>query len=109
MTLISGAKVPSRDLFLMEHLVTLILTLRLEEKILESVLLVDGISPELKGKSKVYFSKWQESACKDIEKAFSVLQQKFQALTCSFEQWEAGDIHDMAMTCIILHNMMVAF
>ena len=36
------------------------------------------------------------------------MQRKFQVLTCLFEQWLAGDIHDIIMTCVILHNVMVS-
>ena len=81
-------------------------------------MLVDGIYPELArfvksfqepiGKIQIYYSKWQEGTWKEIERAFGVLQKKFQVLTHPFKQWSAGDIHDIVMTCVILHNAMVS-
>lgn len=78
---------------------------------------VDGIYPELTwfvkslqeliGNSKVYYSKLLEGTRKDIEREFGVFRREFQVLTCSFELWLAGDIHDTDMTCVILHNVMV--
>ena len=60
------------------------------------------------GKSKIYYSKWQEGTQKEIERSFGVFQRKFQVLTCPFKQWLAVDIHDIIMTCVVLHNAMVS-
>ena len=90
----------------------------INEKNSEDFLMATGIYPELAWfvksfqepieKSKIYYSKWQEGAQKNIERAFGVLQRKFQVLTHPFKQWLAGDIHDIVMTCVILYNAMVS-
>ena len=119
MTLIFGDRVLCTNPSLMGHLVIWILISRSAEKNFgKFFLLVDGIYPELArfvksfqepiGKSKIYYSKWQEGAQKDIVRAFGVLLRKFQILTRPFEQWSAGDIHYIIMTCVILHNAMVS-
>ena len=79
---------------------------------------VDGIYPELsrfvktieepRNRKSLVFSKWQEATRKDIERAFGVLQRKFQVLVKKIELWYVGDIADVVNTTIMLHNMMVA-
>jgi len=64
--------------------------------------LVDGIYPELARFVKTIsepmspqsrtFAKWQESSRKSIERAFGVLQRKFQILVRKIEQWYVEDI-----------------
>ena len=46
---------------------------------------------------------------KDEERAFGVLQRKFQVLVRTTELWYVGDIvaADIVNCCICLHNMMV--
>jgi hypothetical protein len=80
--------------------------------------LVDGIYPPLSrfvkaidlpiGIGERKFTSWQESARKDIERAFAVLQIKFNILTRPVQFWHVSDIHNVVMTTIILHNMMVS-
>ena len=80
--------------------------------------LVDGIYPELSrfvktmqepvGHKASRYAKWQESARKDVERAFGVLQRKFQVLVRRIELWYVGDIAHVVNCCITLHNMMVA-
>jgi Plant transposon protein len=81
--------------------------------------LVDGIYPELSRfvktlgeavghKDKAYAS-WQEAARKDIERAFGVLQRKFQILVKKMEYHKKEHIKDIVLTCIIMHNMMVDY
>ena len=80
-------------------------------------LLVDGIYPELSrfvktisepgDKRSRYYAKWQEATRKDIERAFGVLQRKFNVLVRPVEQWYVEDITKIVETCIVLHNMMV--
>jgi Plant transposon protein len=53
------------------------------------------------------YVKWQESKRKSIERAFGVLQRKFQILTRPVELWYHEDICEVVGACIILHNMMV--
>ncbi|KAI2503188.1 Ribosomal protein-like protein [Fragilaria crotonensis] len=81
-------------------------------------LAVDGIYPELSrfvktieepvNRKSIVFAKWQEATRKDIERAFGVLQRKFQVLVRKIELWYVGDIGALVNTAIILHNMMVA-
>jgi hypothetical protein len=77
-------------------------------------LTTDGIYPELacfvktvqepiNDKAKGY-SRWQEATRKDIERAFGVVQRKFQILIRKFEQWYVNDISDIVLACIMLHN-----
>ena len=80
-------------------------------------MLADGIYPELsrvaktvdepRGHGKKLYAKWQESCRKDIERAFGVLQRKFQVLKRPIEQWFLSDINRIVESTIILHNMMV--
>jgi hypothetical protein len=80
--------------------------------------LVDGIYPPwsrfVKGiKEPVYygerkFTQWQESARKDIERAFGVLQLKFQFMARPVLMHKLSTIRDRVGTCIILHNMCVS-
>jgi Plant transposon protein len=79
--------------------------------------LVDGIYPNIAcfvktlsvplGNVQKKYVKWQEGKRKAIERAFGVLQQKFQILTRPVELWYKEDIKDVVEACIILHNMMV--
>ena len=55
------------------------------------------------------FASWQESARKDIERAFGVLQRKFHFLLNSIELWYVSDLHEIVLSCLILHNMMVEY
>jgi hypothetical protein len=81
-------------------------------------MLVDGIYPEysrfVKGlKNPVtyrekQFTKWQESCRKDIERAFGVLQGKFQTMARPFHQFDLTIIGAKVATCMILHNMCVS-
>jgi len=81
-------------------------------------LMVDGIYPELARFVKTIaepltevaklYATWQEASRKDIERAFGVLQRKFQILVRDVEQWYVDEIKNIVETCIILHNMMVA-
>ena len=80
-------------------------------------MLADGIYPELsriaktvdepRGHGKKLYAKWQESCRKDIERAFGVLQRKFQVLKRPIEQWFIRDINYLVQSTITLHNMMV--
>lgn len=80
-------------------------------------MLADGIYPQLsrivktvdepRGLGKKLYAKWQESCRKDIERAFGVLQRKFQILKRPIEQWFPTDITRIVESTIILHNMMV--
>lgn len=79
--------------------------------------LVDGIYPALSrfvktipfafDKEMDIFIKWQESARKDVERAFGILVRKFQFLSRPNEYWYLEDIKNQIYGCILLHNMMV--
>jgi len=79
--------------------------------------LADGIYPEwaafvktirhpMEQKTK-HFATQQESACKDIERAFGVLQTRFAVIRGPAYGWDCSNINDIMPTCIILHNMIV--
>jgi Plant transposon protein len=80
-------------------------------------IMVDGIYPELSRFVKTIsvpvsqahrmYSKWQESCRKSVERAFGVLQRKFQILSRPVELYHEEDIRNVVNTCLILHNMMV--
>jgi len=53
------------------------------------------------------YAAWQESACKDIEHVFGVIQCKFHILTCLFELHKISEIQQAVESCIIFHNWMV--
>ena len=80
--------------------------------------LVDGIYPSFSrfvksirepvGKEEKNFAKFQESARKDIERAFGVLQCKFQYIHRPINLIDLKAIAAMVATCLILHNMCVS-
>ena len=53
------------------------------------------------------FASWQEASRKDVERAFGVIQRKFQILKREIEQWFLSDIKNIVQATIILHNTMV--
>jgi Plant transposon protein len=55
------------------------------------------------------FSAWQESARKDIERAFGILQNRWQAIEHAIHTHNPDRIpHSMVASCLILHNMCVS-
>ncbi|XP_012703554.1 uncharacterized protein LOC101781176 [Setaria italica] len=79
--------------------------------------LADGIYPEwaafvktirypMKQKTQ-HFATAQESARKDIERAFGVLQTRFAVIQGPAYGWDRNHINDIMVTYIILHNMIV--
>ena len=81
-------------------------------------ILVDGIYPpysrfvrsipEPIGERQKAFSGWQESCRKDVERAFGVLQAKFQVLARPMLQHNLDQIANKVASCMILHNMCVS-
>jgi hypothetical protein len=79
--------------------------------------LADGIYPEwsafvktvshLIDRKKQYFAKVQESARKDIERAFGVLQARWGVIRELTYGWDREHLFDIMTTCIIMHNMIV--
>ena len=51
---------------------------------------------------------WQESARKDIERAFGVLQAKFKCLSRAIVLRKLETIESLVTCCLIMHNMCVA-
>lgn len=80
-------------------------------------LLADGIYPpwscfvqtiHLSGDEKrKHFAKVQEATCKDVERAFGVLQGRFAIISNPCKQWNMDTILDIMFVCIILHNMII--
>ena len=79
--------------------------------------LADGIYPswacfvqpihEPQGEMKEHFSKCQEGARKDVERAFGVLQARWEIIKNPVRQWDLGVIENIMMACIIMHNMIL--
>ncbi|XP_047964885.1 uncharacterized protein LOC125209325 [Salvia hispanica] len=79
--------------------------------------LADGIYPQwpvfLKtircplGDRRRYFARAQESARKDVERAFGVLQSRFALVKGPTRFFYQGDIADIMYACIIMHNMII--
>jgi hypothetical protein len=80
--------------------------------------LADGIYPQysqfVKGikvpitASKKLFTEWQEAARKDIERAFGVLQSRFQIVAHPFHAHSLIKISNTVTACLIMHNMCVS-
>ncbi|XP_076939492.1 uncharacterized protein LOC143608317 [Bidens hawaiensis] len=54
-----------------------------------------------------YLKKKQESARKDIERAFGVRKKNFHLISRPLQFWSRDKIMDVVYTCIILHNMVL--
>ena len=89
-----------------------------EEEFNQLYLLVDGIYPSFSrfvkgykepiGDFELALTTWQESARKDIERAFGVLQLKFQCVARPIKLRALKRIEAMVTTALILHNMCVS-
>ncbi|XP_028055508.1 uncharacterized protein LOC114259680 [Camellia sinensis] len=64
--------------------------------------LVEGRTPSVN-----YSINAQESARKDIERAFGVLQARFAIVRGPARSWERKTLKNIMKTCIILHNMII--
>ncbi|WVZ95325.1 hypothetical protein U9M48_041107 [Paspalum notatum var. saurae] len=53
------------------------------------------------------FARKQESARKDVERAFAALQSRFAILRYAARYWHRSTLSDIMYACIILHNMIV--
>jgi hypothetical protein len=53
------------------------------------------------------FSQRQESVRKDVEKAFGVLQARFDIVCRPARLWKQADVINIMQACVILHNMIV--
>jgi hypothetical protein len=62
---------------------------------------------KLQGEKRSHFAKMQEKACKDVERAFGVLQSRWGIVENPCWQWKLETIIDIMMACIVLHNMII--
>jgi len=79
--------------------------------------LADGIYPEWavfvksirapQSAEHKLFSEHQEGARKDVECAFGILQSRFCILRRPARLYEQGDLENIMLACIILHNMII--
>lgn len=79
--------------------------------------LVDGINPPYScfiptvskpaSPKDKHFAKQQESARKDVERTFGVLQRRFHILKRPSQIWYTKDMLFLIKACVILHNMIV--
>jgi hypothetical protein len=67
----------------------------------------DGFKEPI-SQAEQHYTRWQEGARKDIERAFGVFQGKFQFITRPIHLHNLQDIANRVACCIILHNMCVA-
>jgi hypothetical protein len=80
-------------------------------------LLADGIYPQWscfvqpisapQGEKREHFTKVQSALRKDVERAFGVLQARWEIVRNPVRAWGLETISDIMMACIILHNMVV--
>jgi hypothetical protein len=80
-------------------------------------LLADGIYPQWscfvqpihapQGEKREHFTKMQSALRKDVERAFGVLQARWEIVRNPVRTWGLETIGDIMMSCIILHNMIV--
>ena len=68
---------------------------------------VKGFKEPITAKEQVH-SGWQESTRKDIERAFGVLQAKFQFMARPMRLHHLTDVSSRVGTCLTLHNMCVS-
>ena len=90
----------------------------LDEEFNKMFVLVDGIYPSysrfVRGLKEpvtdreTYFTTWQEKARKDVERAFGVLQGKFQWVARPIHLYHLNGIATRVSCCLILHNMCVS-
>ncbi|XP_028056614.1 uncharacterized protein LOC114260633 [Camellia sinensis] len=68
--------------------------------------LVQTISSPQRAKRQ-HFAMMQESARKDVERAFGVLQSRFTIISGVVRYWDSEMLANIMKSCIILHNMIV--
>ena len=56
---------------------------------------------------KEHFTKCQEGVRKDVERAFGVLQARWEIVKNPVRQWDLDTISNIMMACIIMHNMIL--
>ncbi|XP_020208695.2 uncharacterized protein LOC109793646, partial [Cajanus cajan] len=63
--------------------------------------------PMPQGEKRKLFAERQESARKDVERAFGVLQSRFAIVRGPARAWRVDTLKNIMYACIILHNMIV--
>ncbi len=79
--------------------------------------LADGIYPEWASFMKTIslpqiekhklFAECQEGARKDVERAFGVLQARFNIVRRPAKKWKRKSVGKIMLACVILHNIIV--
>jgi hypothetical protein len=59
------------------------------------------------GAKRKYFASKQESARKDVERAFGVLQSRFAIVREPVRYWDEKTLAYIMKACIIMHNMII--
>jgi hypothetical protein len=59
------------------------------------------------GAKRKYFASKQESARKDVERAFGVLQSRFAIVHEPVRYWDEKTLTNIMKACIIMHNMII--
>lgn len=77
--------------------------------------LSDGIYPnwsyflqpihKRQGDKKTHYTKVQEGACKDVERAFGILQARQETIKNPTRHWKLLTITNIIIACIIFYNM----
>jgi len=63
--------------------------------------------PRPLGAKRKYFASKQESARKDVERAFGVLQSCFAIVRGPVRYWDEETLANIMKACIIMHNMII--
>jgi hypothetical protein len=63
--------------------------------------------PRSLGAKRKYFASKQESAIKDVERAFGVLQSRFAIVREPVRYWDEETLANIMKACIIMHNMII--
>ena len=59
------------------------------------------------GAKRKYFASKQESAKKDVGRAFGVLQSRFVIVRGPVQYWDEETLANIMKACIIMHNMII--
>jgi len=62
---------------------------------------------EPRDRKNKYFTMQQKACRKDVERAFGVLQSRFAIVAGATLFWQKDVLHDIMITCIILHIMII--